>query len=87
MFVLKAQRTFLQNVVQKKAKDLGIEGTAQSSAHHPSGIAMVICGEKEKLSDLIDILHKHGAEKQIEDLQIEPFIKVKDYRGVFRIIE
>ena len=87
MFVLNVPRTFLQNVIQKKARELGIEGTAQATIDRESAISMVICGQKEVLSDLVDVLHKHYEKKEIDNLQIEPFLKSKDYRGIFRIIE
>lgn len=86
-FLLRAQKKILQTVVQKAARDLEIEGTAQSSGPESLTIMIVACGAKERLSDFIDILHKEAVQKNIEDLQIEPFIKVKDYRGVFRVIE
>ncbi len=86
-FLLRAPKKILQTVVQKAARDLEIEGTAQSSGTESLTIMIVACGVKERLSEFIDILHKEAVQKNIEDLQIEPFIKVKDYRGVFRVIE
>jgi acylphosphatase len=74
---------FLHTFIQKNARSLEIEGTAQLVANH---IKIVACGTKDAIDAFLDFLHKEAAKKSI-DLEIEPFLKDKDYRGVFRIIE
>lgn len=86
-FILKVPRSFLQTALAQRARQLSIEGTAHSAGAEEPTITVVACGLKERLSELIDDLHKEAAKKNIERIQIEPFIKTKDYRGVFRIIE
>lgn len=71
--------------IQKRARSLSLEGTAQTIGDVK--IVIMICGTKTAIDDFVDSLHKEAAKKTIEDIQIEPFMKTKDYRGVFRIIE
>jgi len=84
-FSMDIPENFLQNVIQKNARDLELEGTAQvvDSIH----IKIVACGSKENVEEFLDILHKKRSQESMENFEIEPFLKEKDYRGVFRIIE
>lgn len=75
---------FLHNCVQKTAKKLALEGTAQIDNN---AILIVVCGVKEAINQFVDVIHKELSKKTTEEFEIEPFIKEKDYRGVFRIIE
>ncbi|MBI2775131.1 acylphosphatase [Candidatus Dependentiae bacterium] len=86
-FVLKVPKGFLQATVAHRARELSIEGTAHLVGATEPTITVIACGQKDDLQDLIDTLHKEAANKSIDRIQIEPFIKSKDYRGVFRIIE
>lgn len=81
----KGSTEFVQEV-HKKGSKLGIEGTLQSV---PADGQMVIiaCGLKDQVDQFVDVLHKHAAQEGIVDISIEPFVKAKDYRGAFRIIE
>jgi acylphosphatase len=83
-FICDLPKTFLHTNVQKNAKKLGLEGMVQMDN---SNIVIVICGFKESIDQFVDLLHKEIMEKCAENIEIEPFIKEKDYRGVFRIIE
>lgn len=73
-------------VVQKNARKLGVEGTL---AVVPSDrlVRIVAHGDKEKVDNFFDVLHKEGAQAGIHDITAEPMLKDRDYRGVFRIIE
>ena len=84
-FVIALKEGFLQNVVQKQARSLGIEGSAQVIAPHH--IRIIACGAKEQVDSFVDALHKEEAKYSMKDIEVEPFLKDKDYRGVFRIIE
>ena len=84
-FVVALKEGFLQNVVQKQARSLGIEGSAQVIS--PNHIKVIACGAKDQVDAFVDALHKDGAKYSMQDIEVEPFLKDKDYRGVFRIIE
>jgi acylphosphatase len=80
----KIPKNFLQQVVQKHAQELKLEGTVQLAAQT---VKIIVCGKKDDVEAFIDVLH-HQTMDQLEGfIEIEPFIRQKDYRGVFRIIE
>lgn len=76
---------FLQDVVQEQARRLGLEGVAQLQL--PSEVKIVAFGAKEAIDAFIDLLHKETSKHGVAQVEVEPFIKDKDYRGIFRIIE
>lgn len=84
-FFLDVPKNFLKNIVQKNARDLRLEGTAQILSEKQ--VKIIICGQKDLIDKFVDALHRDLAEYSMESLEIEPFIKDKDYRGAFRIIE
>lgn len=75
---------FLQ-VIQKHARKNALEGIAQMVGEE--GVKIIVCGNKEYIDDFVDLLHKESVKHNIDDIEIEPFLKDKDYRGVFRVIE
>jgi acylphosphatase len=77
---------FLRTFVQKYASELGLEGLAQV-AHVEQRTVVMVCGPKNEVDEFVDILHKGSKDVQLQGLEVEPFLKVKDYRGVFRVIE
>lgn len=77
---------FLRTFVQKHARDLALEGIAQVMAAE-NIVIILVCGPKDNVDEFIDLLHKGTKAIQIANISVEPFVKVKDYRGVFRIIE
>lgn len=81
----KGSSGFMQEV-HKSGSKLGIEGTLQAV---PGDQEMIIiaCGLKDQVDQFVDHLHKQAAHEGIVDIAIEPFVKIKDYRGAFRIIE
>lgn len=76
----------LTNTIQKLAKKNNLEGFAQFDE---GDIKITICGKKEDVDNFVDKTYKELEALNIssDDVEIEPFIKDKDYRGVFRIIE
>lgn len=82
---LKFSKAFLQDIVQKNAKTLGIEGTVQVISNEQ--IKIIACGTQEAINRFLDILHAEAIRQSAEQVEVEPFLKEKDYRGVFRIIE
>lgn len=77
---------FLQSFVQKNARKFNLEGVAQMLSE-PNQARVVVCGPKESVDSFLDSLHKGSAKWKPEDIEMEPFLKDKDYRGVFRVIE
>lgn len=78
---------FLINFIQKQAKKFGLEGTAQLQDDVQKIIKIAICGNGDALDDFIDAIYTGTKGFELHDLEIEPFLKEKDYRQVFRIIE
>lgn len=76
---------FLQTFIQKYAREYGLEGTAQFL--NENQVRIVVCGDKESVDEFVDMIHKGEKKWRAEEIMAEPFIKDKDYRGVFRIIE
>lgn len=76
---------FLQKVVQKHARSLKVEGLAQGSEE--GHFKIIVCGDLDTIDSFVDMIHKESVKALLKDIEIEPFLKDKDYRGVFRIIE
>lgn len=76
---------FLRDFIQKHARALELEGVAQAL---PDGtIRILVCGLKDSVDHFLDALHK-GADKEIPEMvDIEPFVKDRDFRGIFRVLE
>ncbi len=70
--------------VKKSAQKYTIEGTIQNM--EDGGVVIYACGLSEDLDNLIDSIYKGTSLSEVKDVLIEPFIKEKDFRGVFRII-
>lgn len=77
---------YMQKIVLKKARELGLEGTAQIITPQKEA-RIVVCGNKDQVDNFLDVLHKGSDGVIPEEILIEPFLKEKDYRGVFRVIE
>ncbi|MBA3751445.1 acylphosphatase [Candidatus Dependentiae bacterium] len=85
LLTLDIKEGFLQSFIQHHARTYDLEGMAQLMGQDK--LKIVVCGEKEQVDSFIDILHKESTNAGIADIEIEPYIKDKDYRGVFRVIE
>ncbi len=85
-FLMAAPKNFLHTVIQKKARSLGLEGTVQAFNGDERNIKLVACGPKEAMEDFVDLLHTEVARESIKSIEIEPVMKEKDFRGVFRVI-
>lgn len=75
-------REFLYNLVAQQAERLDLEGVILPC--DDTSVQVVACGSKEKIDVFLDVLHQNSGAKHIE---IEPFLKDRDYRGIFRIVE
>ncbi|KKP35294.1 MAG: hypothetical protein UR26_C0007G0014 [candidate division TM6 bacterium GW2011_GWF2_32_72] len=83
-FSVLSQDDFLRGFIQKNAAKFGLEGTAQFIE---DGLVKIhACGAKDEVDNFLDLLHKSAAEKGLEDIEIEPFMKDRDFRGIFRVI-
>jgi len=76
---------FLKNSVQKHAQDLNLEGFSQKADE--DNYKLIVNGTKDNVDKFIDLLHKDFIKLDIDDFEIEPYVKDKDYRGVFRVIK
>lgn len=77
---------FLHISVKKFANELAIEGSARIIPANQK-IELLACGRKSEIDSFVDILHRELSKANIYEMEVEPFIKLKDYRGVFRVIE
>lgn len=84
-FSMKPKDGLLHTVIQQHARTYDLEGTVQAVS--PDKAKIIICGEKEQVDLFVDALHKESTKEPIADIEIEPHVKDKDYRGVFRVIE
>ncbi|MCF7900183.1 acylphosphatase [Candidatus Babeliales bacterium] len=84
-FVVDVGSDILHSLVHKYAKKLSIEGMVQPVTN--TMIKIMACGPKEKMDEFLDALHEAVGLKKLHDIQIEPFFKDRDYRGVFRVLE
>lgn len=84
--IAEASDDFLYSFIQKNARNLGLEGMAQvdSKAHQ---IRITVCGPVEDLDHFIDLIHKETTKFDVHNFEVEPFLKDKDYRSVFRVID
>ncbi len=71
--------------VQSAARKLGLEGTFQFIESNE--IVIIACGSKNNIDAFLDNLHQGFGAQVPEDVQVEPFLKEKDYRGIFRVLE
>lgn len=76
---------FLRDFVLKQARKLSLEGTAQ--AMPDATMRIMVCGHKNSVDQFLDLLHKGEGKAIPENIEIEPFVKDRDFRGVFRVIE
>ena len=75
----------LRDAIQTAARKLDVEGTVQLT--EPNELIIIACGSKEKIDLFLDAVHEGFDSNVPEDVQVEPFLKEKDYRGIFRILE
>ncbi len=84
-FTADLPKGFLQKSIQNNARKLAIEGVAQLLMDNY--VKIIVCGSLEQVDIFLDLLYKEITEIELEELQVEPFLKDKDYRGVFRVLE
>lgn len=87
LFGGKFSSNFLRAFIQSSAKKYALEGVAQMHNDESLHVSIVVCGRKENVDSFLDVLHVNAARYGVENIEVEPFLKDKDYRGVFRVIE
>lgn len=75
----------LKNLVQKSANALKLQGTAH--AVDKDSIKVMAYGSGDAIEQFIDMLYEGYKDHHPDLIEVEPFTKDQDYRGVFRIIE
>ena len=85
MLYVQAYKDSYKDSIQKAAKKAGIEGTVQKATEKE--ITVFACGLKSHIDIFLDEMHQKVARKEFDYIDIEPFLKDRDFRGVFRVIE
>lgn len=78
-------RNLLHSFVQKYAKTFSLEGMVQPLSE--TTVRVIVCGTENAIEDFVEALHSSVVEHNLDTIEIEPFLKNRDYRGVFRVIE
>jgi acylphosphatase len=84
-FISRRSEGDLQDFIQKSARKLSLEGTVQ--VVEPNEICIIACGSKDNIDEFLDIIHEGVGAQVADGIQVEPFLKERDYRGIFRILE
>ena len=82
--VVKASRDLLKNLIQKNAQRLAIEGLGNIEG--PDTIKIVANGANNAIDEFIDSLYSGYRGERPSIIEVEPFVKDRDYRGIFRVI-
>ncbi len=83
-FVVRRSSEQLFEDIQKYARSSDVEGFVMAST--PTTIKMIACGNSENLETFLDRVDDIIARQGGHDVEVDPFLKDKDYRGVFRIM-
>lgn len=79
------QRQTIRLLIQQEAKKFFLEGTVRIMPGF--SLKVIACGDKNKMDMFLDSVLKEIEKLRCDRLEIEPFLKDRDYRGVFRVIE
>ena len=82
--IIEGDKDCVDRYIQKQAQVLGIEGMMQPLTS--TTFRIVVCGMKHAIDTFLDQLHSNYCGGCVKNVECEPFLKDKDYRGVFRII-
>jgi len=84
-FIAGGGKDNLHSFVRRYARQFSLEGVVQPLTDNK--VRIIVCGPRDKVEDFIDTLYSGITQKKLDDLRVEPFMKDRDYRGVFRVIE
>jgi acylphosphatase len=73
-----------KRLIQKNAQKLAIEGVGSVSA--PNALRIIAHGDHDAIDEFIDALYTGCKGIRPSLIEVEPFVKDRDYRGIFRII-
>ncbi len=76
---------FLKHVLPHGIKNFKVEGFAQ--ALDVKTVQIFICAEQEELDKVLDLIYENIDRYTLENIEVEPFLKDRDFRGVFRVVE
>ena len=79
------ERDSFKNKIVEKAKKCNLEGILEVKSK--SELLISVCGTTHEIEQFIDFFYEEHTNLSAVIIEIEPFIKEKDYRGVFRVIE
>lgn len=82
---IRGDKEKIQELLKEYAHEFQLEGVLQSNDEHT--VKVVACSTTDEIEGFLAQLHKEFAKDNLEILEIEPFLKDRDYRGVFRVIE
>ncbi len=82
--IVKTSQELLRNFIQKNAERLAIEGIGNIETTNT--IKIVAHGAHDAIDEFIDALYSGYKGARPTVIEVEPFIKDRDYRGVFRVI-
>jgi hypothetical protein len=78
------KKDFLPTMVQT-ARTYGLEGVGQQIDMHT--VSIIVCGMLNDVELFLDDIYKVSKTYVLDNIIVESFVKDRDYRGVFRIIE
>ena len=84
-FYTKNPQEFLKQVMPIGIKNFKIEGFAQ--ALDVQTVQIFMCAEQEELDNFLDLIYENIDRYALENIELEPFLKDRDFRGVFRVVE
>lgn len=83
--VIKGEKSHIQELLKKYAHEFKLEGLLQSP--DDQAVKVVACGGSGEIEAFMVAINKEFAKDNLNISEIEPFLKDRDYRGVFRVIE
>ena len=83
--IITGDKSHIQALVKKYAHEYNVEGLLQNA--DDQAVKVVACGDAQEIEAFMSALHKEFANDNLNIAEIEPFLKDRDYRGVFRVIE
>lgn len=84
-FIVSMKSDIIHSLVHKYATKFSLEGMVQPL----TGLQyrVMACGSKDNIDNFVDAIHEALASQHVKNVEIEPFFKNRDYRGVFRVVE
>lgn len=83
--LIKGDKEHIQALLRKYAHEFKLEGILKSADEH--AVKVVACGDAMEIESFMVELNKEFAKDNLNISEVEPFLKDRDYRGVFRVIE